>query len=243
MNRDLKTLVETLAVFGAAVFFLACPFKSKEQYFRGSYRVKDETRTAQGVRVQGVNKVQAAALPMIDRGLARAFAIAEAPPNNYRVRFRHSTYTVVTYPRSSVCTEPGIATDMYQKDWDQTDFDKDRRPGHTLICFAGVMFRTGAGDGSLGTPGMLIVDDLRTTETIVWYEAEHNILLEEDQPRYVATAGVHDHPIMGHGAETKLAASEDLPKWKAISFRLSEEARFGDAVLPTGTDICLLPTK
>jgi hypothetical protein len=88
-------------------------------------------------------------------------------------------------------------------DNDPNGWDKDPRPGHTMICVAGFMTRVGAKpDGfDLGGDGMAIVDgDTQTMLNVVRYEGEHNLLLEVDKAKFAATqyhtGSNGGHPIL-----------------------------------------------
>lgn len=189
--------------FIAAVLILtACPFDKNDPEYTGHLSCKYSAHSQKGAMVCSGEKIAASISAAVDLGLDRAFWIASQPPNNYSGFQRHSTYTIWLFPPNrEKCINPAVyrlfrGANVY----DQGPFDKDPRPGYTGLCFAGFMLRGNVSPAiPTGTPGMLIVDDPATVERVTWFEAEHNILLEVDGPRYQATADLHNHPIMGYG--------------------------------------------
>lgn len=172
--------------------------------FTGKLAQDNKAASPKGVTVYAKNKITPEQLAAIDKGLDKGFYIAESEPNNYKGFMRHSSYTVWLGIRSNKCTNPAMVTAAYQSAWDQHPiYDKDPRPGHTLLCFAGMMIRPGlsGSPNGTGTPGMLVVGDISTLENVVWFESEHNTLFECDRPLYSQTFGQHNHPILGYGPQ------------------------------------------
>lgn len=193
--------MKLVIVFAAVLIAAACP-SSGDPEFTGRLSSKHSVKSPKGVTINSGLEIPSAIPPAADRGLDKVFSIAEAPPNNYHNFKRHSHYTIWLFPRNREKCQQAAVYRFYDRTtvYDQGPFDKDPRPGKTGLCFAGFMLRQNIGPaGPLGDPGMLIVDDAQTVETVVWYEAEHNILLESDGPRYALTADLHDHPILGYG--------------------------------------------
>lgn len=153
-----------------------------------------------GVRIYSPNPITNQG-QAIDRGLDTAFAIAEAPPNNYSVFTRHATYTVYLWPRSPKCQNPAIYQFWDRATiYDQTEFDKDPRPGKTGLCFVGIQRFNGTASQQENPnirPGMLIVDDPGMIETAAHFECEHGVLIQADYARWIATKDLHNHPILG----------------------------------------------
>lgn len=211
MKRIIPLLLSLICLTG-------CPDKTE---FRGLMSNKHTATSPKGVRIFSPNPItnQGAA---IDRGLDKAFAIAEAPPNNYSVFTRHNTYTVYLWPRSNKCQNPAIYQFWDRATvYDQTEYDKDPRVGKTGLCFAGIQKFNGTASRNENPdirPGMLIVDDASTIETVTWYEAEHNILIQADYPRWIATKDLHLHPILGSaaGGSNFAVAEFDLPRGERL---------------------------
>jgi hypothetical protein len=189
----------TIFVVSAAIAFFIWRARQKDwSQYRGKLPEKYQATTPKGVKVASSTKITAEHLRKIDAGLDLAFQVAETL-ERYTGFQRHTGYKVWLFPRSGKCEQAGIYQDTsHGGDWDQTEYDKNPEPGKVGICYAGKMVRQGGyGTGSIGLPGMVVVDDLATLETVVCYEAEHNILLECDMPRYERTMNVHYHPIFG----------------------------------------------
>lgn len=200
----MKKIILMLLIAAGGLTLAGCPFQKDSTEYRGRASLKHSAVSPKGVRIYSLREIDPAIPFSIDAGLDKAFAIASAAPNNYEGFSTHSSYTVYLWPRSSKCLNPAIyqfwdRTTVY----DQTEFDKDPRPGKTGLCFAGIQRFQGSASQPTNPnirPGMLIVDDRATAETITWYEAEHNILIQCDYQRWIATMNLHDHPILGNGS-------------------------------------------
>ncbi|QYO67503.1 hypothetical protein [Leptolyngbya sp. 7M] len=193
------------------------------------------------------SRIDPSLLAPIDAGLTKAFNIARAAPNNYLNVQTHTQFTVGLWPRSGKCINPGFLIRADGSPWDGTEFDKDPKPNKVLLCIAGIAGQYGANSGGdpTGTYGMLVVDDLSIMDTIIWFEAEHEILLGVDLNRWLATAGVHSHPIMGYGNEAAaLRTASDLRE--AITFvavDLPVAIDVSDGLLISKQKFCIALTK
>lgn len=243
MRSNRRILFFCTILIGTIVAVLASSAcDDKDGVFTGGASNKYQATTAKSVRVKSGQKLNAGIFARIDAGLDRLFEIAESKPNNYQVDNKHNAYDVWLFPRSLKCDNPAIITSIYAAEWDQhPDFDKDKRPGKTLICFAGMMFRGGNGTPQQTTPGMLVVDDAGVMETIVRYEGEHNVLLEEDYPRFLETIGPHQHPLLGDGNGLTAFVDE---RYEAFMIDLPRAVDAADGLrIEKGSRVCILVTK
>lgn len=227
--------------------------------FTGAMSCHDQLKSAKGVVICADHKVDAAYGQVADQQLDDVFKIAQngavtaSGTNHYRpcasggyeqgngCFSTHASYQVYLIPRADVCVNPGFSEVVYSppapNGYDETytddpanHWDKDPRPGNTLLCAAGFM-ATGHGNMSgIAAPGMGVVDDLADMQAgklpIIRYEAEHNILAQVDTERYAATQyhyGTNGgHPILGDdvtaaGAKkqaVKRPAKDDTPQAK-----------------------------
>jgi hypothetical protein len=176
-----------------------CDKKEEDRYggiAEGTYRgfIRDtghQTTSPQGLRIDGYNAVNAAYIPEYDSGATELFDLVKAAPYNYTSHVSHTDYKFYVFPRSRYCEGPGFAIPGGWNAWDQTEFDKDPRVDHTLICAAGLNF---------GYDTMVVADDISIARTIARYELEHFMLYYNDQDWYSRTVGVHQHPIFGQNA-------------------------------------------
>jgi hypothetical protein len=221
-------LIAFLIVLAFTGLAFKCSSGGPQPTFTGALSDKYQAKTAKGADVHSGKKIDPQALVAVDAGLDRLFEIAAAPPNNYSGFTLNDTYTIWLLTRAAACVNPGFTEIVYSPAWpdgyDETytddpanHWDKDPRPGSTLLCVAGFMALKGGGNGVPGSPGMGVVDDLAQLPTIVRYEGEHNLLLQVDSERYAATQyhyGANGgHPILGDGNSFK---SESLPKGYAF---------------------------
>lgn len=218
----MKYILLTLTIC-SFLFLTGCPFgKTDPTDFKGTPSQKVQAATAKGVSVRSGTAIPATTLEAIDRGLDKAFSIAESAPNNYSGFRRHATYTVWLWPRSTAkltngkpkCEQPSIYRffNTNTSGFDGTQYDKDPRPGKVGLCFAGISKPQGFGGTPDVRPQMIIVDDAATIETVTWYEAEHSLLFELDVNRYAATIGNdHVHPILGEGRVPCDCVTEPCP--------------------------------
>jgi hypothetical protein len=245
---------EKMAVFGLIVILIAllgtaCPKKkgSGEEGFTGRLPYKISADTTLGINVRSERAINSLLLPSIDAGWSKAMRIAAEPPNNYpRPEIpvpipEHRQATVGLWERSPKCINPGFLIRADGSPWDGTEFDKDPRPGKVLLCIAGIagQYSNSVGNEPGGTYGMLVVDDPGLMETIVWYEAEHEILKGVHASRWESTAGIHAHPIMGYGDALKTVD----PPFTAWMFEVEEDANLADREVKKGERYCLLITK
>lgn len=235
----------TLFISAIILFvFSACPSKSSSESssdekgtFSGSLYENVKKNTAKGVRVMSANNIDDSLLPKIDEGLDKLFRIATSAPNDYPVSVGHNGYKVWLFPRSPKCIDPAFLVNADGSPYDNTEWDKDQRPGVVRVCAAGMMV-----DGN--NYGMLVVDDLATIPTIVRYEGEHIVLLHHDPDRFSATMYHTDnsHPIMPDADGS--FASDDLQNVKNISFTLTEDLKFAGKLLAAkNSSICVLLSK
>lgn len=102
-------------------------------------------------------------------------------------------YHIDYYKKNSLCIEQGFIITAYAmagNGWlDQSEWDKDKRPGYIAVCAA----------GKYGLKEMtyhylsLVVGNVKIAAQ---YEAEHACLFDVDQPRFSATSSDHYHPIL-----------------------------------------------
>lgn len=183
--------IALIFAFALAVSAFSCD-KDKGVY-DGQWKIKDRTVSPKGVAVHSsYAKVNPAILPEIDKGLDKVFEIASNPPYNYQLRHTHKDYLVTVFPRSPKCMSPGMITTAYQPAWDQTEYDKDDRPGHTALCFAGAMML----QNQATKPGMIVVDSVAIMAQIVRFEGEHNVLAFHDIQKFIQTKDNHSHPLL-----------------------------------------------
>ncbi|MBX3288403.1 MAG: hypothetical protein KF855_03565 [Acidobacteria bacterium] len=195
--QKVKHTFKILAIAFIAVTLTAfsCD-KDRQGEYTGQWKVQSRASTPKGVKVESTSKkIDPRVLPEIDKGLDRLFEIASKPPYNYKLKRTHKDYQVTLFPRSPKCSTPGMITTAYQKAFDQTQWDKDPRPGHTALCFAGALM---VQPGML--PGMIVVDNIGIMAEIVHWEGEHNVLLYHDPIKFNATKGNHNHPLLPDGS-------------------------------------------
>lgn len=122
----------------------------------------------------------------IDRGMQQTFNIA-AESYFYTEALKHSDYKVSVWPRSSKCEGVGFLMAGYpigERGYDQTDYDKDRTPGHYEICVAGE-FRLFNNELAIS-----VVNDAAMAEIGARFETEHAVTLKNDPDLYAKT---YDH--------------------------------------------------
>ena len=192
------SLINTV-FFSVCLLAFACGGKDSGT-FEGTLPQKTHATTQKGVEVFSQSNINAANLPLIDAGLDKAFFIAANPPNNYIGFNTHPSYTVWLFPRSNQCENPGFLLSADGSVYEGSIYDKNPDPAHCDLCVAGMQIRPGASMENIGSPGMVVVDDLGIMLAIIRFESEHNILIETDRERYAATqyhVGTGGgHPIM-----------------------------------------------
>jgi hypothetical protein len=243
-------LLAVLVVAGSA---FKCSKPAGGPTFTGAMSDKVQAVTPKGASVHSSKAIPAEALTAVDQGLDKLFFIAANPPNNYTGFNLHSAYKIWLLTRDPRCVNPGFTEIVYSDPWpngyDETysdspanHWDKDPRPGSTLLCVAGFMARSGATADTFGSPGMGVVDDLAQLPTIVRFEGEHNVLLEVDLQRFAATQyhyGANGgHPIMPD-ASGQFAAETLRYSVKPFDYILPQaiESDGRQLVLPKGTKI------
>lgn len=247
-NLKLIALFFVLAFAGLAFKCSSGP----QPTFKGALSDKYQERTAKGADVHSGKKIDPQALIAVDAGLDRLFQIAAAPPNNYSGFLLNNSYTIWLLPRSPQCVNPGFTELVYSdpapNGYDETytdsptnHWDKDPRPGHTLLCVAGFMVLKGGGQGQAGSPGMAVVDDLGLLPTIVRYEGEHNLLFQVDEPRFAATQyhyGTNGgHPILGDGPSFAASSLGFETKGATIAAPIDIVDGNGKVVIRKGTRV------
>lgn len=207
--------------------------------FRGQVYTDHAATTAKGAKLYSRNPVDAILLPLADEGLDTLFRIASAAPNNYTTGLAHSLYTIYLFPRSPRCESPAFVLDASGSPYDQTEWDKDTRPGKVLLCAAGMM----AGGSQYS---MIVAGDASIMREIVWFEAEHLILFNNDYPRFQETmyhTGGNGHPIL-RDSEGEFSKKTTDNGYQEYSYKLSENLEISDnQILAKGTRICALLTK
>lgn len=196
---EVYVIIAILAAMAFAVWFLRFRKKKHDGVFRGMLPNTTQGKTPKGVTIKAYGKVDTRAYAQIDQGLDVAFDIAERV-YGYTGFKRHASYTVYIFPRSQKCINPAFLVDGTGSPYDQSEWDKNPEPGKIELCAAGMMMRDGLpGDTDLGNPGMVITDDIGQMANAVRYEAEHNILIECDIPKFLATryhTQGQGHPIL-----------------------------------------------
>ncbi|MEQ1763215.1 MAG: hypothetical protein ABL984_08735 [Pyrinomonadaceae bacterium] len=210
---------------------------------KGTMSNKYQTHSPKGVSVRSKNKITPQHLTKIDAGLDKAFRIAEAAPHNYAKFTRHGSYTIWLWPRSPKCEQAAVyrfyaTAGGSAAVYDQGPYDKDPRPDKVGLCFAGI--QRAPGIGSDIAPGMLLVDDLGVLETVTWYEAEHNIVQQEDLAKWFDTIGAnHFHPILGE----ERPASLPTGSFAGITFESPESVDVDGFKVEKGDLLHVLITK
>lgn len=207
--------------------------------YTGSLSDKYAVTSPKGVVIHSGTSIAANVPQIVDQQLDDLFRIAQAPPNNYKpcpggtyddpnanCFSTYATYHVWLVPRAPQCETPGFTVLQDSAPWpdgydnDPNGWDKDPRPGHTLLCVAGFMATGGSQMKGLQAPGMAVVDAIDQMP-IIRYEGEHNLLAQADPNRYGATqfhTGTNGgHPILGNGPATMKgrmapARMPDIPK-------------------------------
>ena len=152
-----------------------------------------------GVRVLSATPIDESLFASIDAGLSDVRERAAHPPNNYTNIPTHGQFSVGLWPRSNKCINPGFTTRLPDGNpWDGTEYDKDPEPGKVLLCVAGLAPAYGNSQGGIptGTYGVLVVNDAGIMRQITDFEAEHELLYALDINKWMATAGVHAHPLI-----------------------------------------------
>lgn len=211
--------------------------------FTGKMECSKHVTSPKGVQICSGNSISNNVPAIVDQQLDDLFKIAgngqtnSSGTNNYhacpnggfdgtRTCFStHATYYVWLIPRAPACVNPGFTENADGSGYDETysddpanHWDKDPRPGHTLLCVAGFM-AVGGGKGlpaeqAIGLPGMAVVDAVDQMP-IVRYEGEHNLLVQVDPNRYAATQYHYGnnggHPILGDGPVAGLIKRTEFP--------------------------------
>jgi hypothetical protein len=179
------------------------PNSTGDGVFNGKLLAHNKAKTPKGIEVHSGWEIDQSLFPAYDRGLEKLTRIAQKTIPNYPLTApRYSDYTIHLFPRSSKCEAPAfLVSSQMDLSWDNhpDGYDKDPRPGWVLLCAAGMMMRNG--DRNLA-PGMVIAQDASHAENIVWFEGEHNELLDFWQEKYNETAAIHAHPILGEEGGT-----------------------------------------
>ena len=196
--------------------------------FTGGYYTDVTTRSPGGALITSRYEISPATGISADRAFNELFRIARQ--YNYTEAMSIPAYQVHLFDRSPMCITPAFLLRANGSPWDQTDYDKDRKPGKVLLCAAGM---------TLSPWSMLIVDDAATVETIVRYEGEHLILIHNDQDRWEATIGIHAHPILPDKQTDRIATIP--PEWKAVGVGTMEAGK-GLAASLSGVT-CVVLTK
>ena len=201
--------------------------------FRGRLYKDQRAVTTKGATVFSRTAVNSQLLPLVDEGLDKLFDVSSRL-NNYTTGLNHNQYNVYLFPRSFKCENAAFLVSADGSPYDQSEWDKDPRPGVCTLCAAGMMVDP-------NDYGMLVVDDVAIMPVIVRYEGEHLILYHNDRERFTATM-YHigsGHPIMPDDSGNRAVQKS----FKELSITLQETVKFGEKTLPKGTQVCILLTK
>lgn len=213
--NEIWIILIVFAAIGVAVWFLFFRGEKGENdrvdvVQPGSYSTEYGTRSLKGVQIYSSRPIDSRVPALADAGLDTLFAAARS--YGYLQGLDHSSYIVSLHPRSSRCQNPGFLIDAGSSSpWDQTEWDKDKRPGKALLCVAGMLPPITIVEAQQTSSYLMqVVDDLNIIETVVRFEGEHWILLTNDNERYKATAGVHAHPLLPDLDKGEMAASNKM---------------------------------
>lgn len=195
------TTFALLLLVSVVVFAAGCPIKKKtsgrwvdDGVFRGKLFEKHSAKTPKGIPVHSGDAISQDVLPRIDAGIDKLFRIAAAPPNSYDVSdMTHSYFNVWLYRRAPSCTDAAFLVEATGSPYADTIWDKDPRPGHAMVCAAGMNVNEEGG-------GMVLVNDVDMLETVARYEGEHLLLYRKDRKRWTDTMYHADgtgHPLLG----------------------------------------------
>lgn len=221
-----KIAVIFLVIFSAG--FRGCGDKD-DGVFTGSWSSKNADRTAKQVPVYSGFKINKALFPEIDKGIDN---LAMSAAREGYQPLGHSEFKVALFPTSSKCINPGFLIRDFSNTWDNlpppNDFDKDPRVGYTLLCAAGL---------HPGETVLIVADNFGHMSTIIEYEGEHATLLRRDPERWVATSGVHAHPLF------RVSALFVDNKYISVILELKEDIEAEGLSVKKGTKICVLVTR
>jgi hypothetical protein len=229
-----------LAVIVLGIACMAFKCNKSGATFTGAQPCSKQTKSPKGATICSGGAIAANVPQIVDKQLDDLFRIAQngqtnaSGTNNYSpcpdglyhpevpCFSTHGSYHVWLIKRSPQCVNPGFTESVISAAWpdgydetytDSSDnhWDKDPRPGHTLLCVAGFMASGGGQMKGLELPGMAVVDAIDQMP-IIRYEGEHNLLAQVDTARYAATQyhyGTNGgHPILG---DDNGFAAEKLP--------------------------------
>ncbi len=207
--------------------------------FQGRLYTDNHVTTASGATIFSRHAINGALMPLADEGLDNLFSIAAKPPHNYTTGLSHSNYKIYLFPRSPKCDNPAFLIETGGgSGYDNSDWDKDPRPGHTAICAAGMI--VGTNDFS-----MLVVDDVGTMATVVHFEGEH-LLAWHNNPEFYEASKIHSstnyHPILGNGNNMYLKNYRHR-HFEAKSLTLSQSIQMSSKTLPKGSVVCVLLSR
>ncbi len=213
-----------LVIFAAG--FRGC---GDDGVFDGIWSKKNGVKTNAQVQVYSENKVNRALFPEIDKGIENLKVTAAL--EGYQP-LTHPEFVVSLYPTSPKCINPGFLVRDFSNTWDNlpppNDFDKDPKVGSTLLCAAGM---------HPGENVMIVADNFGHMALIIEYEGEHATLLRRDPDRWVATSGVHAHPIF------RQSAAFVSKEYQAIILELTQDIEGDGFALKKGHKICVLVTR
>ena len=225
-----------LATLILAFFFLAAFKCGGDEVFDGGYSTKNKAMSPKGATVYSATKIDPRIPPLVDEGADR---LASATKAVYQQSIPHPNFVAALQPRSSRCQNPGFLIDGTGSPWDQTEWDKDPRPGHVLLCVAGMLppIQVWLATTPVTTALMFVVDDVGIMPTIISYEGEHWALLFFDTDKYLATAGVHAHPLIVPKTE---GLSAD---YQAFTMEMPEDKQIDNFTVKKGSRFCIILTK
>ena len=144
----------------------------------------------------------------IDEGLADLFAVVTQPPYNYTKAIIHASYNVHLMPDETrnMCDNPAFLGAADGSAWDQTEWDKDRRPFRVLLCIAGLWFNS---------EYIVIVNSVAQARNVTRYEGEHMVAFHNNPILFAETQNVHAHPIFPDPGERQHLKDESWSKLKA----------------------------
>lgn len=220
----LRNLIILALVVASSFGFRGCGDKNDGVY-TGTWSRKNSARTAKQVQVYSENKINTSLFPSIDQGIDR---LAETAILEGYQPMAHPEFVVALFPRSPKCISPGFLIRADGSTWDGTEYDKDPKQGKVLLCAAGL---------HPGMNVMIVADDLSHMANIVQFEGEHITLLHRDVDRWIATSGIHAHPIF------RQSAAFVSTEYKVIILELEEDIKADGLTVRKGQKICVLVVK
>lgn len=210
-----------------------------------------QSRTAKGVLLTSLDRINPNIMPLIDQGFDEVFDVASRV-YGYRNGLDHKLYRVNLFRRSPLCENPGFviyarAGEQNPYDNHPAGYDKDPRIGWTLLCAAGLT------EGE-DVYRLVFVNDLSMAQAVGRMEPEHTVIYHNNRQLWQDTLFhvTGGHPLLTDPNQKPSAESASLPIEPAVvvlpeAVEIKTENAAGETVetltLPKGSKVSMLLTK